>query len=132
MDGCTRCSCCSKWAKEFVIPKEVAIILTITRVQNKTAKKLPIFFLLPILSIVVIELNIPILGLYASGIIQFNKTLRTSRILYKLVDKSHEWDACPYLNIGSLIYLVTHFCDTYLNVYYIIGHIKRLQGFLFR
>src|SRR5215831_11013739 len=107
MDGCTRCSCCCKWAKEFVIPKEAPIVLAIIMVQNRMAKKLPIFFLLPILSIVVIELNIPVLGiysLYASGIIRFNKTLRTSRILYKLVDKSHEWDSCPYLNIGSFIY----------------------------
>ena len=26
-------------------------------------------------------------------------TTHTSRILYKLVDKSHEWDSCPYLYI---------------------------------
>ena len=85
--GC--CSC----AKEFVIPKEVPIVLAMIRVQNRTVKKLPIFFFLILSIFVVIELNIPvynIYSLYASGIIQFNKTLGISRILYKLVHESHE------------------------------------------
>ena len=47
------------------------------RVQNRTAKKLPIFFFLISSIFVVIELNIPVYdvySLYASGIIQLNKT----------------------------------------------------------
>ena len=82
MDGGTRCSCCF-CAKEFVIPKEVPIVLAMIRVQNRTAKKLPIFFFLIWSIFVVIESNIPvydIYSLYASGIIQFNKTLVTTRI----------------------------------------------------
>src|SRR5215469_13258317 len=101
MDGCTRCSCCS-CAKELVIPKEVPIVLAMIRVQNKTAKKLPIFLFLILSIFVVIELNIPAYdnySLYASGIIQFNKTLVISRNLYKLVDESHEWYSCPYFYI---------------------------------
>ena len=82
MDGCTRCSCCS-CAKEFVIPKEVPIVLAMIRVQNRTAKKLPIFFFLILSIFAVIKLNIPaydIYSLYVSGRIQFNKTLVTTRI----------------------------------------------------
>ena len=43
-EGCCVCSCCC--AKEFLIPKELPIVLTMTRVQNNIAKKLPVFFLL--------------------------------------------------------------------------------------
>ena len=81
MEGCTRCSC-SSCAKEFVIPKEVPIVLVMRRVQNKTAKKLPIFFFLVLTILAVTELNIPvyvIYNLYASGIIPFNEILVKNR-----------------------------------------------------
>ena len=56
-DGCCVCSCCC--AKEFLIPKELPIVLTMTRVQNSIAKKLPIFFFLVFVTIfVVFALNI--------------------------------------------------------------------------
>ena len=71
MDGCTRCSCRS-------CANEVPIVLAMTKVQNRTAKKLPIFFFLILSIFVVIELNIPgyyVNSLYAYVIIQFDKTL---------------------------------------------------------
>jgi len=55
-------------------------------------------------SVITLQQRNDIYSLYASGRIQFNKTLRTSRILYKLVDESHEWYSYPYLYIGSFIY----------------------------
>ena len=82
---------------------QILIVLAMTRVQSKTAKKLAIFFFLVLTMFVVIELNIPaydIYNLYASGIIQLKKSLVTSRVLYKFGDKSHKWYLCVSLYIG--------------------------------
>jgi len=76
VDGCCVCSSCC--AKEFLIPEEIPIVLAMIRIQNRTDKKLPIFFFIILSIFVVVELNIPVYdvySLYASGIIQFNETL---------------------------------------------------------
>jgi len=52
--ACCSCSCCCyACAYEFLITKELPILLTITRVQNRIAKKLQIFFFLVFLTILV-------------------------------------------------------------------------------
>jgi hypothetical protein len=57
VDGwcCVRSSCC---AKEFLIPKEYPIVLSMTTVQNKIAKKLPISFFLVLTNLLIFEQNI--------------------------------------------------------------------------
>ena len=80
-DGCCVCSCCC--AKEFLIPKEFPIVLTMTRVQNSIAKKLPIFFFF-VLTILESDKLITdnIYDLYTTGIIEINKLLVTSVFSY--------------------------------------------------